>query len=181
MWLPFCYVNYRNKERRIEIERCKNKAVWKDAAHIIGRSKSAKGACQEVYHRGERESERCGAAAAAKAAAKAIAAIIEWIVAAVKALIAAIAAGGFAVLFTGDMEDENSSVSNWVDVLGVYSVYATTGDNAAEVITVTPENNEKLRKIFYDMNSYSVHTETETVEEVEVDDYGATLASVSSN
>lgn len=94
----------------------------------------------------------------------------------------AIAAGGWvAVLFTGDMEDENSSVSNWVDVLGVYSVYATTGDNAAEVITVTPENNEKLRKIFYDMNSYSVHTETETVEEVEVDDYGATLASVSSN
>lgn len=85
------------------------------------------------------------------------------------------------ILFTGDMEDENSSVSNWVDVLGVYSVYATTGDNAAEVITVTPENNEKLRKIFYDMNSYSVHTETETVEEVEVDDYGATLASVSSN
>lgn len=60
-----------------------------------------------------------------------------------------------------------------LDVLGVYSVYATTGDNAAEVITVTPENNEKLRKIFYDMNSYSVHTETETVEEVEVDDYGA--------
>lgn len=68
-----------------------------------------------------------------------------------------------------------------LDVLGVYSVYATTGDNAAEVITVMPENNEKLRKIFYDMNSYSVHTETETVEEVEVDDYGATLASVSSD
>ena len=77
------------------------------------------------------------------------------------------------ILFTGDMEDENSSVSNWVDVLGVYSVYATTGENAAEVITVTHENIEKLRKIFYDMNSYSVHTETETVEEIEVDEYGA--------
>lgn len=77
------------------------------------------------------------------------------------------------ILFAGDMEDENSSVSNWVDVLGVYSVYATTGENAAEVITVTPENIEKLRKVFYDMNSFSITTETETVEEVEVDEYGA--------
>lgn len=77
------------------------------------------------------------------------------------------------ILFTGDMEDENSSVSNWVDVLGVYSVYATTGENASEVITVTPENIEKLRTVFYDMNSFSVTTETETVEEVEVDEYGA--------
>lgn len=77
------------------------------------------------------------------------------------------------ILFTGDMEDENSSVSNWVDVLGVYSVYATTGENASEVITVTPENIEKLRTVFYDMNSFSVTMETETVEEVEVDEYGA--------
>lgn len=77
------------------------------------------------------------------------------------------------ILFTGDMEDENSSVSNWVDVLGVYSVYATTGENAAEVITVTPENIEKLRKVFYDMNSFSVTMETETAEEIEVDEYGA--------
>lgn len=77
------------------------------------------------------------------------------------------------ILFTGDMEDENSSVSNWVDVLGVYSVYATTGENASEVITVTPENIEKLRTVFYNMNSFSVTTETETVEEVEVDEYGA--------
>ena len=77
------------------------------------------------------------------------------------------------ILFAGDMEDENSSVSNWVDVLGVYSVYATTGENASEVITVTPENIEKLRKVFYDMNSFSITTETETVEEVEVDEYGA--------
>lgn len=77
------------------------------------------------------------------------------------------------ILFTGDMEDENSSVSNWVDVLGVYSVYATTGENASEVITVTPENIEKLRTVFYDMNSFSVTTETETAEEIEVDEYGA--------
>lgn len=77
------------------------------------------------------------------------------------------------ILFTGDMEDENSSVSNWVDVLGAYSVYATTGENASEVITVTPENIEKLRTVFYDMNSFSITTETETVEEVEVDEYGA--------
>lgn len=77
------------------------------------------------------------------------------------------------ILFTGDMEDENSSVSNWVDVLGVYSVYATTGENASEIITVTPENIEKLRTVFYDMNSFSITTETETVEEVEVDEYGA--------
>lgn len=77
------------------------------------------------------------------------------------------------ILFTGDMEDENSSVSNWVDVLGVYSVYATTGENAAEVITVTLENIEKLRKVFYDMNSFSVTMETETAEEIEVDEYGA--------
>ena len=77
------------------------------------------------------------------------------------------------ILFTGDMEDENSSVSNWADVLGVYSVYATTGENAAEVITVTPENIEKLRKVFYDMNSFSVTMETETAEEIEVDEYGA--------
>lgn len=77
------------------------------------------------------------------------------------------------ILFAGDMEDENSSVSNWVDVLGVYSVYATTGENASEVITVTPENIEKLRKVFYDMNSFSVTMETETAEEIEVDEYGA--------
>ena len=77
------------------------------------------------------------------------------------------------ILFTGDMEDENSSVSNWVDVLGVYSVYATTGENASEVISVTPENIEMLRTVFYDMNSFSITTETETVEEVEVDEYGA--------
>lgn len=77
------------------------------------------------------------------------------------------------ILFAGDMEDENSSVSNWVDVLGVYSVYATTGENASEGITVTPENIEKLRKVFYDMNSFSVTMETETAEEIEVDEYGA--------
>lgn len=77
------------------------------------------------------------------------------------------------ILFAGDMEDENSSVSNWVDVLGVYSVYATTDENASEVITVTPENIEKLRKVFYDMNSFSITTETETAEEIEVDEYGA--------
>ena len=77
------------------------------------------------------------------------------------------------ILFTGDMEDENSSVSNWADVLGVYSVYATTGEDAAEVISVTPKNIEKLRTVFYDMNNFSVTTETETAEEVEVDEYGA--------
>lgn len=77
------------------------------------------------------------------------------------------------ILFTVDMEDENSSVSNWADVLGVYSVYATTGEDAAEVISVTPKNIEKLRTVFYDMNNFSVTTETETAEEVEVDEYGA--------
>ena len=77
------------------------------------------------------------------------------------------------ILFTGDMEDENSSVSNLADVLGVYSVYATTGEDAAEVISVTPKNIEKLRTVFYDMNNFSVTTETETAEEVEVDEYGA--------
>jgi len=77
------------------------------------------------------------------------------------------------ILFTGDMEDENSSVSNWADVLGVYSVYATTGEDAAEVISVTPKNIEKLRTVFYDMNSFSVTMETETAEEIEVDEYGA--------
>ncbi|MDO4544362.1 MAG: hypothetical protein Q4C01_07395 [Clostridia bacterium] len=79
------------------------------------------------------------------------------------------------VLFSGDMEDENSSVSNWVDVLGVYSVYATTAEDASEVVTVTPENIKKLRKVFYDMNSFSVTTETETVEETEVDEYGSVV------
>ena len=107
----------------------------------------------------------------------AIVAIDDEFTASIQARIDELAASADAdvveILFTGDMEDENSSVSNWVDVLGVYSVYATTGENAAEVISVTPENIEKLRTVFYDMNSFSVTSETETVEEVEVDEYGA--------
>lgn len=79
------------------------------------------------------------------------------------------------VLFTGDMEDENSSVSNWVDVLGVYAVYATTGENAAEVISVTPENIQKLQTVFYGMNGFDITSETETEEETLVDEYGAIM------
>ncbi len=78
------------------------------------------------------------------------------------------------VIYEGDMESAESPVPNWADVIGVYSARVGMDEqNPADVTVVTPENIEKLREIFLDMNSVSYRTETETETITVTDEYGA--------
>ena len=78
------------------------------------------------------------------------------------------------VIYEGDMESADSPVPNWADVVGVYSVKTSMDtENPADVTVVTPENIERLKAVFHDMNSASYHTETETETITVTDEHGA--------
>lgn len=80
------------------------------------------------------------------------------------------------VICEGDMEGLEGSVSNWSDVVGIYAIKTSTDKaNPSDVTAVTPENIETLASIFYDMNSVSYHTETETESRTVTDEHGDTV------
>lgn len=78
------------------------------------------------------------------------------------------------VIYEGDMESAESPVPNWADVVGVYSIKTSTDEeNPSDITVVTPENIERLRAVFNDMNTTSYCTETETETITVTDEYGA--------
>lgn len=78
------------------------------------------------------------------------------------------------VIYEGDMESAESPVPNWADVVGVYSIKTSTDEeNPSDITVVTPENIERLRAVFNDMNIASYRTETETETITVTDEYGA--------
>ena len=78
------------------------------------------------------------------------------------------------VIYEGDMEGAESSVPNWADVVGVYSIKTSMDEeNPSDITMVTPENTERLRTVFNDMNTVSYRTETETETITVTDEYGA--------
>ncbi len=80
------------------------------------------------------------------------------------------------VIYEGDMESLDSVVPNWADVIGVYSVKTSLDEaDPSDVMTVTPENIEKLETAFKDMNVVSYRTETETEETTLKDEHGAAI------
>ena len=78
------------------------------------------------------------------------------------------------VIYEGDMEGAESPVPNWADVVGVYSIKTSMNEeNPSDITMVTPENTERLRAVFNDMNTASYRTETETETITVTDEYGA--------
>ena len=78
------------------------------------------------------------------------------------------------VIYEGDMEGAESPVPNWADVVGVYSIKTSMDEeNPSDITMVTPENTERLRTVFNDMNTASYRTETETETITVTDEYGA--------
>lgn len=76
-----------------------------------------------------------------------------------------------------DFEIESSdgvTSINWEDVLAVFAVKITTGDNAENVACITPDKINTLRDIMWDMNavSDSIRTETKSVNVARTDEYG---------
>ena len=78
------------------------------------------------------------------------------------------------VIYEGDMEGAESPVPNWADVVGVYSIKTSMDEeNPSDITMVTPENIERLRAVFNDMNTATYRTETETETITVTDEYGA--------
>lgn len=52
-------------------------------------------------------------------------------------------------------------VNNWIDVLGVYAVMMTMDERSAtDVVTVTPDKVDALRKVFWTMNEVEYEVES---------------------
>ena len=78
------------------------------------------------------------------------------------------------IIYEGDMESIESAVPNWADVIGVYAIkVGADAENPSDVTEMSPENMEKLREIFLDMNEVSYRTESETETAIVTDEYGA--------
>ena len=84
------------------------------------------------------------------------------------------AADAIEIIYEGDMESIESTVPNWADVIGVYAIkIGANAENPSDVTEMSPENMEKLREIFLDMNKVSYRTESETETVIVTDEYGA--------
>ena len=84
------------------------------------------------------------------------------------------AADAVEIIYEGDMESIESAVPNWADVIGVYAIkVGADAENPSDVTEMSPENMEKLREIFLDMNEVSYRTESETETAIVTDEYGA--------
>lgn len=78
------------------------------------------------------------------------------------------------VIYEGDMEGAESPVPNWADVVGVYAIkVGADAENPSDVTSMTPDNIERLKEIFHDMNSVSYRTELESKTVTITDEYGA--------
>lgn len=68
----------------------------------------------------------------------------------------------FEVVYKGDNNDgDSATVNNWIDVLAVYSVLSTTGDNPIIILVPNDECEQRLRDVFSVMNTvgftYELH------------------------
>ena len=68
----------------------------------------------------------------------------------------------FEVIYRGDNNDgDSATVNNWIDVLAVYSVLSTTGDNPIIILVPDDECEQRLRNVFSVMNTvgftYELH------------------------
>lgn len=66
------------------------------------------------------------------------------------------------VVYRGDNNDgDSATVNNWIDVLAVYSVLSTTGDNPIIILVPDDECEQRLRDVFSVMNTvgftYELH------------------------
>ena len=78
------------------------------------------------------------------------------------------------LVYEGDMEDLDGSISNWSDVIGVYAMRASMdSENAMDITAVTDKHIDILRETFYDMNEISYDTELEEETTQVVDEFGA--------
>lgn len=67
------------------------------------------------------------------------------------------------VVYEGVEDEDSPMVNNWIDVLGVYAVMMTMDERSAtDVVTVTPDKVDALRKVFRTMNEVEYEIETET-------------------
>ena len=58
----------------------------------------------------------------------------------------------------------NSNKAFWKDILSIYAVRVSNGDNKIDVITIDEDKKKILKEIFWDMNSISYETKLETYE-----------------
>ena len=68
----------------------------------------------------------------------------------------------FEVIYRGDNNDgDSATVNNWIDVLAVYSVLSTTGENPIIILVPDAECEQRLRDVFSVMNTvgftYELH------------------------
>ena len=56
----------------------------------------------------------------------------------------------------------SGQMSSWPDILAIYAVKTTLGTSPLEVVTITPEKEQLLRDVFWDMNHVSYTTEEYT-------------------
>ena len=78
------------------------------------------------------------------------------------------------IIYEGDMESIESTVPNWADVVGVYAIkVGADAETPSDVTEMSPENAERLREVFLDMNEVSYRTESETETVIVTDEYGA--------
>lgn len=86
------------------------------------------------------------------------------------------------IIYEGDMESIESTVPNWADVVGVYAIkVGADAENPSDVTEMSPENMEKLRRVFLDMNKVSYRTESETETVIVTDEYGAIVLDKNGN
>ena len=75
------------------------------------------------------------------------------------------------IVYEGDYDGDSSVVNNWNDVLTIFSVKYSIGENI-EVMTITPEKVDELQNVFFKMNEFTTRTETSTVETTITNDDG---------
>ena len=86
------------------------------------------------------------------------------------------------IIYEGDMENAESLVPNWADVVGVYAIkVGADAENPSDVTTMMLENIERLKEIFHDMNSVSYRTESEAETTIVTDEYGAIILDENGN
>ncbi len=85
------------------------------------------------------------------------------------------------LVYEGDA-DSDGGVMNWADVLGIYAVRMTTGEeNPTDVLVITEEKIDQLREIFLQMNAVSFEAEPETEETPLLDDTGTPVTDEEGN
>lgn len=78
------------------------------------------------------------------------------------------------IKYIGDMDGDSDFAVNWNDAIAIYAVSVTMDpDTPTDVVQVTPEKVEILRRIFYEMNTVSYSTEVIETESTVINEDGA--------